>query len=276
MRKNLKHGHQNWHGGRMKVFPPALPAARIPFAAVVSCVTLCVLVERSQAGTPQPEVYAALLAKARAGTLKVNHGEAEPSAPKFLGFRAKKAPTPPPDIFAGVYRKTAKTSFTTAQVKSFATLGALFAPLPQDSAMSQQFPSLLAKADTARVASERRSVKVPAWIYWVASESDRDFHIVLGSTARLTTTTIFMNCEVSGLPADHPTRVPFAQRRRDIRRILASHGNINGLFKTPVPVSVTGSLLWDGEHRFPNNVGPEVLRPKKAWEIHPIKLLAER
>jgi hypothetical protein len=25
-----------------------------------------------------------------------------------------------------------------------------------------------------------------------------------------------------------------------------------------------------------NNVGPEKLRPTKAWEIHPIKLLAER
>jgi len=37
-----------------------------------------------------------------------------------------------------------------------------------------------------------------------------------------------------------------------------------------------GPLFWDGEHRFPNNVGPEGLRPTKAWEIHPIKLLAER
>jgi hypothetical protein len=51
---------------------------------------------------------------------------------------------------------------------------------------------------------------------------------------------------------------------------------VNGLFVTPVAVSVTGSLFWDGEHRFPNNVGPEGLRPTKAWEIHPIKLLAER
>ena len=42
---------------------------------------------------------------------------------------------------------------------------------------------------------------------------------------------------------------------------------------TPVPVRITGSLLWDGEHRNPNNVGPKKpvdIRPKKAWEIHPI------
>jgi hypothetical protein len=54
-----------------------------------------------------------------------------------------------------------------------------------------------------------------------------------------------------------------------------NHENINGLFRRP-PVFVTSSLLWDGEHRSPNNVGPEVLRPTKAWEIHPIQLLAER
>ena len=28
--------------------------------------------------------------------------------------------------------------------------------------------------------------------------------------------------------------------------------------------------------RFPRNVGPKELRPIKAWEIHPIKQLAER
>jgi hypothetical protein len=82
--------------------------------------------------------------------------------------------------------------------------------------------------------------------------------------------------DVSGLPPAHPALSPFPQRRADIRKILKNHQNVNGLFVTPVPVSVTGSLFWDGEHRFPNNVGPEGLRPTKAWEIHPIKLLAER
>jgi hypothetical protein len=31
-----------------------------------------------------------------------------------------------------------------------------------------------------------------------------------------------------------------------------------------------------GEHRSPNTVGREGLQPAKAWEIHPIKLLAEQ
>jgi len=85
-----------------------------------------------------------------------------------------------------------------------------------------------------------------------------------------------MNSEISDLPPAHPKQSPFPQRPADIRAILAKHPNANGLFVTPVAVSVTGSLLWDGEHRSPNNVGPEGLRPTKAWEIHPIELLAER
>ena len=54
------------------------------------------------------------------------------------------------------------------------------------------------------------------------------------------------------------------------------HTNVNGLFVAPVPLTMVGSLLWDGEHRFPNTVGPEGLKPAKAWEIHPIKQLTER
>jgi hypothetical protein len=42
------------------------------------------------------------------------------------------------------------------------------------------------------------------------------------------------------------------------------------------PFPPVKSLLWDGEHRFPNNVGSGELRHTKAWEIHPIKLIAER
>lgn len=261
----------------MKTFPCLLHAARVSFTLVLIALIFGTAPARGARGVPQPEVYAKLLAKARAGTLQVNRGEAAPAKGFFL-FRpfAKAGPTAPPDVFTGVYRKTAKTSFSAGTVKSVATLDSLFAPLPTDSAMSQQFPTLLPKADTARVALEKRTVKVPAFIYWVASESDRDFHVILGSTPALTSTTVFMNSEVSGLPPAHPNQSPFPQRRIDIRKILANHQNINGLFKTPVPVFVTGSLLWDGEHRNPNNVGPEVLRPTKAWEIHPIKLLAER
>jgi hypothetical protein len=263
----------------MKSSPRLLHAARVPLAVVLISFALGAASVHAGSGVPQPDVYAELLKKAEAGTLQINRGDTV-AQPKFFLFRmfAPKAKKPdlPPDVFSGEYRKTAKTSFTTGTAKSFTTLDSLFAPLPQDSAMSQQFPSLVAKGDTARIVSERKSVKVNAFIYWIASEDDRDFHVVLGSTPALTSTTIFMNSEISGLPPSHPTRSPFPQRRADIRAILKNHKNVKGLFVTPVPVSMSGSLFWDGEHRFPNNVGPEKLRPTKAWEIHPIKLLAER
>lgn len=264
----------------MKNSPLLLHAARVAFAVLLIALVSGPPSVRGAGSVPQPDVYAELLKKAAAGTLQINHGDTKPE-PKFFLFRmfapkAAKKTELPPDFFSGEYRKGAKTSFSTARVQPFQALNTLLAPLPQDSSMSQQFPKLLAQADTARVAPEKRSVKVNAFIYWIASEDDRDFHVILGSTPALTSTTVFMNSEISGLPPSHPTRSPFPQRRADIRAILKNHKNVKGLFVTPVPVSVTGSLLWDGEHRFPDNVGPEKLRPTKAWEIHPIKLLAER
>jgi hypothetical protein len=61
--------------------------------------------------------------------------------------------------------------------------------------------------------------------------------------------------------------------RRKLRQLIADNANKKGAFVTPVPVQITGSLLWDGEHRNPHNVGPTKpvdIRPTKAWEIHPI------
>jgi hypothetical protein len=154
----------------------------------------------------------------------------------------------------------------------------LFAPLATDTRMAKDYPGLLKKKDnlTPRISLEKRNVRVTAWIYWVVREGDHDFHVIIGNTPELTSTTVFMNSEVSGLPEATPTKRPFPQRRKDIRALLANQPNENGLFNPPVPVYVTGSLLWDGEHRAPNNVGTAELKPKKAWEIHPIKELKDR
>ena len=229
-------------------------------------------------GVPQPQRYAALLAKARAGTLRINHGEA-PEAPHFFLFARAAGTGPASEIFPPTsYRAAAKTSFATGTLQSFSSLDALFNPLPTDAKMSHDFPPLVTNAHNTspRTAPEKRNVKVNAWIYWVGKESDHDYHVMLGSTSQLTNATVFMNSEVSGLPSATPTKSPFPQRRADIKAILAHHDNAKGLFVHPVPVTVAGSLLWDGEHRAPNTVGPEGLQPAKAWEIHPIKQLAER
>lgn len=243
-------------------------------------------VPQVERGIPQPDRYAAMLAKAERGTLQVTRGETaeEPRASmdrEARGAMMDRAPADAPaprDIFTGKYRKTAKTTFTSVPVETFPTLETLFAPLTPDHVMVAQFPELRGTRgnDTPRVAPERRNVKVQAWLYWAERESDRDFHVILGNTAQLTSATLFMNTEVSGLPEANPTKRPFPQRQRDIRAILAKHPHRRGLFVNPVPVEVTGSLFWDGQHRAPRTVGPEGLRPTKAWEIHPIRKLVER
>jgi hypothetical protein len=262
----------------MKMFLPRAAGARIAVALLILPPLANGAPTHRDPGTPQPKLYAKLLAEARAGTLQVNRGEA-PERPHFFLFRARPAAGTGSEIFPPTsYRAAAKTSFVSGSAENAQTLSALLNPLPKDSQMATQFPALIKKSNntTPRVALEKRNVKVPAFIYWIAPESDHDFHVILGNTAQLTTATIFMNSEVSGLPEANPTRSPFPQRRAGIRAILATHDNANGLFVTPVPVTVTGSLLWDGEHIAPNNVGPKGLRPTKAWEIHPIKQLAER
>lgn len=259
----------------MKTFLPLSSAVCV--AIFLAAPTLLAAPKNKTEGVPQPQRYAALLAKARAGTLRVNHGE-PPERPRFFLFRARPEGAGDEIFPPTSYRAAAKTSFAAGAVQNFTSINSLFNPLPKDAAMTQQFPALVRKSGNTspRVALEKRNMKAPAWIYWVAKESDRDFHVILGSTAQLTSTTIFLNSEVSGLPQANPTKSPFPQRRAGIRAILANHRNVNGLFVTPVPVTVSGSLFWDGEHRFPNTVGPEGLQPTKAWEIHPIKQLAER
>ncbi|MEP6698195.1 MAG: hypothetical protein ABJB09_00550 [Verrucomicrobiota bacterium] len=227
-------------------------------------------------GIPLPGRYAALLAKSHFAPLPEAHGERTKLPPQSARLSVRAGGNS--EIFAGSYRAAAKTSFAAGVSGRVRTLDSLFDALPDDTQMARQFPKLLRKSGnvTERVLSEKRNVNVQAWIYWVRPESDRDFHVILGSTPQLTTTTVFMNSEVSGLPAAHPTKSPFPARRSDIRTILASHRNENGLFREPVEVRVTGSLLWDGEHRAPNNVGPRELRPSKAWEIHPIRQIVAR
>jgi len=58
------------------------------------------------------------------------------------------------------------------------------------------------------------------------------------------------------------------------RQSLGVGGSLGEGGRPPFPP--VGYLLRNGEHRFPNNIGPEELRPTKTWEIHPIKLLSER
>jgi hypothetical protein len=230
-----------------------------------------------QKATALHDRWAMLLAKAARGPLPERAHEIEEPGPKYFAVGAK-AGGGAPDVFRGSYRERAKTSFTNVRTEAVTDIDSILATLPSDAAMKQQYPELARKATRAnpnvspRATIERRNVRVRAWLYWTTKEADQDYHVILGNTPDLTAATTMMNSEVSGLPQSNPTQVTLTARRKDIRDILANHNNQNGLFDPPVPVIISGSLLWDGEHPYPNTVGPEDLpAPPKAWEIHPIR-----
>jgi hypothetical protein len=248
-----------------------------------SCATAPLAAEHHVKGTPQPDRWKAFLAQAERGNIKEVRDEPEESSISVhwidyhLGVIRATAGTSS-EIFKGKFRPEAKTSYSSAAKESETDVESLLNKLPTDAVMTQQHPELVAKDQNhgnhaARIAAEQRNMTVNAWLYWVGHQSDDDYHLILGDTPELSSGTVFMNAEISGLPKAHPTQQPFVKLRATLRQVLAANHNVNGAFVNPLPVRITGSLLWDGEHRNPHNVGPRKpvdIRPKKAWEIHPI------
>jgi hypothetical protein len=257
-------------------------------AAVLSgCATEPLTPEHYVKGTPQPDRWQKVLAAAKKGQIEEVRDEPE-AAPttvhwidlQFAPVRTSRRTKPDvgPDIFNGSFRLEAKTSYAKAHKEKTTTIEPLLNKLASDAEMSQQHHELVAKDPNhqnhqPRIAGEKRNVTVKAWLYWVGKQSDNDYHLILGDTSEFSSGTLFMNAEISGLPPAHPTQQPFVKLRSTIRGLLTTRENVKGFFVQPVLVRIGGSILWDGEHRNPHNVGPkkpEDLRPKKAWEIHPI------
>ena len=256
----------------------------LPFLAINLCsLIVVVLVCFTFGGCPSKNAgqssnrYKALLAKAHRATLQERTDSKEDSLINSFQHHCQ----PGSDVYHGSYREAAKTSYSTTQPEQSSTIDAIVSSLPNDDAMKEGFPELAPKGSqpnlSPRIDLEKRSIVVEAWIYWVRCEGDNDFHVILGDTPSLTDKTVFMNSEISGLPKDNPSQEPFVQLRTEIRNFLANHSNENGLFDPPVHVAVSGSLLWDGQHTFPNTPGPNDLPPPPtAWEIHPIHSLVEQ
>lgn len=240
-------------------------------------------------GIPQPRQWKEFLAQADRGEIEeVRDEPTEPSLKlRWIDRQFGQVGATQPrgaidsEIFKGKFRPEAKTSYARARKEKAIDIESLLNSLPTDAQMTQQHHELVAKDSNfqnhvPRIAEEKRNVTVNAWLYWVSRQRDDDYHLILGDTSELSSHTVFMNAEISGLPPDKPTRRPFGGLRTELENVMATHPNKKGAFAHPVPVRITGSLLWDGEHRNPNNVGPKKphdIRPKKAWEIHPIRAL---
>ena len=177
------------------------------------------------------------------------------------------------ETFCGTARRKAKTSIAEANLEPpFDNLGALLNSLPADPAMRAL--NIPHGATSGRVAQENRNVKVKAWIYAYKKEDDRDYHLILGTTPNQPAAQRrYMNVEISGLPiAPGAVRNTLKQVRTDFKEIMQEHFHTNQSYKRfqpPVPVEVTGSLFFDVSHT-PPAVGPTGLKPRTAWEIHPV------
>ncbi|MDX2132196.1 MAG: hypothetical protein SFY69_09095 [Planctomycetota bacterium] len=182
--------------------------------------------------------------------------------------------------YTGKHRKGPKTSIVAdAPVEDeYGSIEDLFATLPSDQDMMEAFAELVEETGEAsakyaefRLPDEQRNVRVRAWLYAVKFESDKDFHVIIGST-RSKSTAEFMNVEVTGLPrpptSDTDRLAEVRVQLRDILGRLPSGSRYHKL-ATPIKVEVEGSLFYDIDHP-PGVVGPMDMRPRTAWEIHPI------
>lgn len=257
--------------------------------ALVGCATTQppLPTERHVKGVPQPNRWKEFLAQAEQGKIEeVREEPVEPStAIHWIDYQFGQTGSTHPrgstssEIFKGKFRPEAKTSYPRARTEKITDIELLMKDLPTDAQMTAQHHELVSKDSkhqnhVPRIPEEKRNVTVTAWLYWAGHQSDDDYHLILGDTSELTSQTIFMNAEISGLPPKKPSRQPFVRLRDNLKKVLATTPNKKGAFVDPLPVRITGPLLWDGEHRNPHNVGPKKpvdIRPKKAWEIHPIR-----
>src|ERR1043165_1260512 len=98
-------------------------------------------------------------------------------------------------------RRGPKTSIADGATLTPASIGALLDELPLDEDMIDHEPPIEKTGEhAARVDEEEKNVKVKGWLYAFKMESDNDFHLIVGD-APTDPTRLYMNCEVSGLPA---------------------------------------------------------------------------
>lgn len=172
--------------------------------------------------------------------------------------------------FIGHDRKAAKTSIATADVESFDDLRDLLGSLPDDEAMLNHNPPITEDEGSDRVDEEERNVSIACYLFATKKEADNDYHLILGEVGSHGPHSL-MTAEVSGLPRTGPTRTRLKIPREAFQEYFADQpiGSRYRVFDPPIPVKVTGSLFFDVDHPA-GAVGPTGMRPRTAWEIHPV------
>ncbi len=195
--------------------------------------------------------------------------------PNLLTYHFKK---PESDLylqsFAGVVRADAKTTPSGAPCETYESVEELIETLPYDSEMYAQVGDY-----SPSLPEEDRNVYIKrAFIFYIAAESDNDFHIIIGDTID-GERTHFMTAEIAGLPTDTTTQAYDALR--DARRMLFEQfpsffeGKMRRIFR-PVSrfpeIEIRGSLFFDNRHGVGER-GTGNIKPESSWEIHPVTFL---
>jgi len=195
--------------------------------------------------------------------------------PNLLTYHFKK---PESDVylqtFAGVVRADAKTTPSGALCETYESVEELIGTLPYDTDMYAQVGDY-----SPSLPEEDRNVYIKrAFIFYIAAESDNDFHIIIGDTID-GERTHFMTAEIAGLPNDTTTQAYDALR--DARRMLFEQfpsffeGKMRKTFR-PISrfpeIEIRGSLFFDNRHGVGER-GTGNIKPESSWEIHPVTFL---
>jgi hypothetical protein len=170
------------------------------------------------------------------------------------------------DDFFGDHRKAAKTSIATGTFSSYTVLTNFLKTLKADSVM-EKHPLIKPASTNNRVSDEKRNVKLTrVFMYAIKREDDNDYHIIIGDGKGN-----FLNVECSGLP---PVGTTYYSRLSKARKQVKDFFgpvcmSAYRKFQPAMEVEVTGSLFFDIDHDA-GAVGPVGLRPKTAWEVHPV------
>jgi hypothetical protein len=171
------------------------------------------------------------------------------------------------DTFFGKDRAIPKTSYVTGvPTKSFNSIAELIASLTPDAVIR---PKLTTKTNK-RIVEEQKNIQLNKniFLYAMKSESDNDYHIIIGDNIKLSLATL-LNIEISGVPKSGNAAI---QKVRDFfeTNFVQLCGTNYAVFKdNPIPIKVSGSTFYDVDHPA-GQVGPIGMRPKTSWEIHPI------
>jgi hypothetical protein len=210
----------------------------------------------------------------KVSTIKDDHEEEQRALPPGERDVAPSTSAIASDNFRGTARKAAKISIASAPMENFGDLKDMIDTLPAHHAMVNHSPKITTKANSNRVAEEKRNVRLKVHLYAASREDDGDYHLILGRAPGVTPP-MYFTMELSGLPpASARSHAKLKAARTAFKNFFGNNlpGTSYDFYEPAIPVEIEGSLFFDMGHATGSRPGPAPLRPHMpvVWEVHPI------